>query len=154
MHNWFLILVVAVSALAGDDTAKVVFPDGTVFICVIADTPYERATGLSRHETLAPESGMLFVYPQPRLVSFWMPPRMKFNLDLIFLDSNCRVIHVDHDAPPCPDSSGWNCPSYGPENTPSSFVVEVIGGTARNLGIQVGDVIRVIPPDGYQKPSK
>lgn len=135
-----------------EEAAIVRFPDGTEIACRIVDDPFERHTGLSEHECLPPERGMLFVYPQPRLLSFWMPPSMKFNVDMIFLDADRRVVLIEHDTPPCPDPKGWECPSYGPGDTPCLYVVELLGGTAEKIGLKEADILEIILPEGYSQP--
>jgi uncharacterized membrane protein (UPF0127 family) len=146
-------LSVFISACAvPEESAVVRLPDGAEFTCEIADTHSEQVIGLSRHEALPEGRGMLFVYPRDSYLSFWMPPQMKFNLDIIFLDSERRIIHIAADVPPCPDPKGWDCPSYGPGGRRGRYVVELTAGTASRHGLQEGDVLELIFPAGYKPP--
>ncbi|HUX08536.1 MAG TPA: DUF192 domain-containing protein [Acidobacteriota bacterium] len=146
-------LFITSAACPEEEVAMVRLPDGSEFTCEIADTDREHATGLSRHESLAPDRGMLFVYPFDSGLSFWMPPTMKFNLDILFLDSERRIIHIAADVPPCPDPDGWDCPSYGPGDKPGRYVVELAARTAGDHGLKVGDVLEFVFPPGYKPPE-
>lgn len=136
-----------------DEKATVIFPNGESVLCEITDTPEGHAIGLSKHASLAPESGMLFVYPGEQPLSFWMPPEMQFSLDMIFLDKEWRVIHIEHNAPPCPDPSGYNCPSYGPGRRLGMYVVEVVAGKTEQVGLKEGDLLQIQFPPGYKAPD-
>ena len=149
-----LLLIAALPAGADEDLAIVRLPDGAEFACEIADTQMSHAIGLSRHRSLAPERGMLFVHPYDSHLSFWMPPEMQFDLDMIFLDSERRVIHIAASVKPCPDKSGWDCPSYGPDWQPGRYVVELVSGAAEQHGLRVGDVLAIEYPPGYEEPRE
>ena len=138
---------------AQEAEAVVVFPNGTEITCEIADTPMARAIGLSRHISLEADRGMLFVYGHDQWLSFWMPPTMRFNLDMIFLDGEMRIIHVVRDAPPCEDASGWECPSYGPVQSQGRYVVEVVSGTAERIGLEEGTRLEIRFPPSYTPPQ-
>jgi uncharacterized membrane protein (UPF0127 family) len=38
----------------------------------VANDPVSRARGLKKRKMLTPSSGMLFVFPQPQILRFWM----------------------------------------------------------------------------------
>src|SRR5690349_12394377 len=58
--------------------------DNATFSVVVAKTPEEREKGLSGRDSLAQNSGMLFVFDHPDTYTFWMKG-MKFPLDMIFI---------------------------------------------------------------------
>lgn len=148
-----LILVCcALVPLQHGERAIVTLPDGATVSCEIADSPTERGIGLSRHAQLPEGTGMLFIYPEPRETSFWMPPEMKFSLDIVFLDAQRRVLHIAANAPPCPDPRGWDCPGYSPEE-PVSLVLEIPAGSAQRHGIKTGVTLAMTLPPGYQMPK-
>lgn len=61
----------------------------------LAITAAEQEQGLSgvQDSDFKDNEGMLFYYPSPRDMHFWMPDTY-FNLDLIFLDGNFKVIDI------------------------------------------------------------
>lgn len=105
----------------------------------VAQTPQQQATGLMYRPTLADDRGMLFSFDPPRPVSFWMK-NVEFPLDMVFIrDGEVRAIAAE--APPCRSEP---CPVYGP-NEPVDQVIELRGGRAAELGLQVGDPLIVQP---------
>jgi uncharacterized membrane protein (UPF0127 family) len=80
---------------------------------------------------LAPNAGMLFLYPGEQPVSFWMKNTL-IPLDMLFLKADGRIAHIAHKAVPMdetPIDSG----------AAVKAVLEVNGGTANALGIKEGD---------------
>ncbi len=106
----------------------------------LADDPDERARGLMMRKSLARSAGMLFVYEQPRRVSFWMKNTL-IPLDMIFADETGRVVRVHSMARPLSER-----PIFGGENI--RFVLEINGGMAQMLGIGPDSEMRhpAIPP--------
>lgn len=103
----------------------------------VAQTPEQQATGLMYRDRLADDRGMLFSFNPARRVSFWMK-NVRINLDMVFL-RNGQVKDVANNVPPC---TAEPCPTYGP-NTAIDQVIELRGGRATELGIQVGDRLKV-----------
>lgn len=99
-----------------------------------ARTPIEWKKGLSGSAALARGRGMLFVFPHPDYYEFWMK-RMRFSLDIIFIDSNKRIVQIVDIAPP--PQPGQKPVIYRPSQ-PVSFVLEVNSGFARQHGIMAG----------------
>lgn len=57
----------------------------------------EKATGLMFRERLADDEGMLFMWNTSSLRQFWMKNTL-INLDILFIDSDYRVVHIEEDA--------------------------------------------------------
>ncbi len=94
-----------------------------------------RAQGLMHVESMPLSKGMLFVYQRPQIMSFWMRNTL-IELDMLFLDEFGVIKHIHHRAQPLdetPISSG---------DALLIGVLEVNGGLAKRLGINVGDVLR------------
>ena len=103
----------------------------------VAQTPKQQATGLMYRPSLASDRGMLFPFQQPRFASFWMKNVM-IPLDMVFLYQG-RVVAIENSAPPCATEP---CPTYGPQ-TLVDQVIELRGGRASELGLKVGDRIKI-----------
>ncbi|HEY9769421.1 MAG TPA: DUF192 domain-containing protein [Coleofasciculaceae cyanobacterium] len=103
----------------------------------VAQTPQQQATGLMFREALADNRGMLFPFQSERTARFWMK-NVPISLDMIFLNGD-RVVGLAVDVPPCQTEP---CPIYGPEGLVDR-VVELRGGRAKELGIKVGDTIKI-----------
>ena len=98
----------------------------------VARDPVTRRRGLMERRALAPDAGMLFFMPDERVQQFWMK-NCYIALDMIFADRDGRVVHVVHDAQPCPPMRA-DCPTYSSER-PAAVVLEVSAGTAARHGI-------------------
>ena len=104
----------------------------------VARTPEEQATGLMFRESLADDRGMLFPIDPPRPASFWMK-NVAIPLDMLFIAER-EVVAIESNVPPCLEEP---CPTYGPEGMPVDAVIEVRGGLAEELGVEVGDAVEV-----------
>ena len=98
----------------------------------IADNPKEQSQGLSGREYLAPDNGMLFVFPQLITPSFWMKD-MKFSLDIIWILEN-KLVYIAENI--SPDYRG----SIKPEVL-ADKVIELNAGTCNKNDIKEGDMI-------------
>ena len=108
---------------------------------LVADTPQERAAGLSGYAGLPENVGMLFVFPEPRQPSFWMRGVL-FALDLIWIRDG-MVVQIDASVPPSPkDTPDDQLPRYQPDE-PITHVLELTAGSAARYGITIGD--HVVP---------
>lgn len=105
----------------------------------VADTLAKRTQGLSGRETLATDSGMLFVFPDRTIHRFWMKG-MKFPLDFIFIDKGAVVDLLKSVPPPGSNTKEQNLPTYVP-NAPINMMVEVNTGFIESNQIKVGDQV-------------
>lgn len=96
----------------------------------IAADDASRERGLMFRRELAPDGGMLFVFPDTDYRSFWMHNTL-IPLDMIFLDETRAVVGVVANAAPQTDTPR----SVG---VPSRYVVEVAGGLAGAHGVGPG----------------
>jgi uncharacterized membrane protein (UPF0127 family) len=94
--------------------------------------------GLSVKNQLRENESMLFVFEEPLRHTFWMKD-MKFPIDIIWLDSNGKIVHIEENLMPCP--LVLICPSYAP-NADSQYVLETIAGFAQRHNISPGTTIK------------
>jgi uncharacterized membrane protein (UPF0127 family) len=110
-------------------------PDTTLrFNVEVMDDVQERAQGLMFRESLPKFSGMLFVYETPQPVAFWMKNTL-IPLDMLFFDDEGRLVRIKSQARPHDET-----PVVGGENI--RYVLEINGGLAEELGIDVGAELR------------
>ncbi|HWU26178.1 MAG TPA: DUF192 domain-containing protein [Rhizomicrobium sp.] len=122
---------------AGQQTLEIASKTGVhTFSVEIADNDAEREKGLMYRRELPEGRGMLFDFHREQDVSFWMQ-NTYIPLDMIFIRGDGRIFRIAENTEPL---STRLVPSGGPVRA----VLEVIGGTARKLGIEVGD--RVASP--------
>ena len=101
----------------------------------LAITPDEQSKGLSIKNALNDSDGMLFPFDTPGDYSFWMKD-MKFPIDIIWIDSNYKIVHIEKNLQPC--SFFLLCPSYSPHAN-SKYVLEVNSNFTSKNNITVGD---------------
>ena len=111
--------------------------NGVELLADIAATDEQRTKGLSVKDALAENQAMLFVFDIAQEHSFWMKD-MKFPIDIIWLDSNKTVVHIEHNLPPCSFDSF--CPTYKPD-TNALYVLETAAGFAQKHEIVKGTVV-------------
>ena len=81
--------------------------------------------------SLAPDRGMIFPFPAPKVASFWMKNTL-IPLDMIFIRTDGVIAFIAANAAPysrVPVSAG----------VPVAAVLELRGGRAAELGIAEGD---------------
>ncbi|MEX0930603.1 MAG: DUF192 domain-containing protein [Candidatus Paceibacterota bacterium] len=107
-------------------------------VCIdvdVAESPEERAQGLSGRAELADGTGMLFVFAETGLHSFWMKD-MRFSIDILWFSSDRRLVQVVKDASP------ESFPESFRPSEPALYVLEVPAGATSQYGVAEGNVIR------------
>lgn len=103
----------------------------------VAQTPQQQALGLMFRESLPADRGMLFPFSEPQIARFWMK-NVLIPLDIIFLYQG-KVKAIAANVPPC---SVDPCPVYGPDVLVDR-VLELAGGRAKELDLQIGDRLKI-----------
>jgi uncharacterized membrane protein (UPF0127 family) len=117
---------------AGEGTLEIVSKTGVhAFTVELATNDDERSRGLMFRKELPEGRGMLFDFSPEQPVSFWMHNTF-IPLDMIFIRADGHILRIAENTDPMSDRL---IPSGGPVRA----VLEVIGGTARKLGIVPGD---------------
>jgi uncharacterized membrane protein (UPF0127 family) len=121
------------------------FPRGTAIIQTshanvrvhveIAQTQRARTTGLMRRRTLAPDAGMLFVFPRNTRGSFWMKDTL-LPLSIAFYSASGRILRI-LDMTPCRTAP---CRLYNPRIAYRG-ALEVNRGAFRRWNVTAGDRI-------------
>lgn len=126
------------------DQVSVQTQTGThVFSVEVADDNQERARGLMFRDSMPESAGMLFVYPKPQPVSFWMKNTL-IPLDMIFTDLRGVIVSIHKNAIPHDET-----PIFGGEAVFSVF--EINSGVSKAKNIKVGDVLLHSAYDFYTK---
>ena len=104
------------------------------FTYILADTEALRQKGLSGRASLGDKEVMLFTFEKPDVHFFWMKD-MFFSIDIVWLDSNKKVIHIEHQVTPQTYPK-----SFGPTSN-SLYVLEFNADTAKSIDLRVGDTV-------------
>ncbi len=123
--------------------ATVSTPGGVTLYCEIADTPASRSIGLMHRTRMAPDRGMLFLFPEPGRWTFWMK-NTKMPLDILWLDGNGTIVHRADRVPVCERTDNL-CPRYRPA-TAATQVLELRAGQAEALNLDTGARLTISMP--------
>jgi uncharacterized membrane protein (UPF0127 family) len=99
----------------------------------VAATRDARTRGMMWRTELAAGKGMLFLFPEEEVQSFWMRNTL-IPLDMIFINTGMKVAGIVERAEPrtlTPRSVG----------VPSQFVLEVPGGWSQSVGVKKGGTV-------------
>lgn len=121
------------SRSAGQAIDQVCFGEQCINVEVVQKEE-DLSRGLQLRKTLAPDTGMLFVFAKSRPYAFWMKDTL-IPIDMIWMDSAQRIVHIEHHVPPCTQDP---CPHYTPPKE-ALYVLEVNAGYAETLGLKLGD---------------
>jgi len=110
---------------------------GQAYLSVeVAFTSASRARGLMFRPSLPADRGMLFVYREPALVSFWMKDT-SIPLDIAFADGEGVIFQMETMTP-------YSLDSYLSQK-PARYALEVNRGWFAAQGVRVGDHLVLDP---------
>lgn len=118
--------------------------DDVVLEVQIADTDPRRTRGLMFQEQLPFDQGMLFVFDNIYPHGIWML-NMQFSLDIIWIDDNGKVVHIEKNIPPCKTAlETVTCPSYHGGGFDALYVLEVTAGFVDTNNVSLDSVLEII----------
>lgn len=138
----FSLLFLAGPSLASEDVVRlpveqvvVTTDSGDIeFAAEIATSDETRARGLMFRRSMGEREAMLFHWPTPRVISMWMR-NTYISLDMLFVAADGTVVHVQANTVP----QSLDVLTAGRE---VSAVMEVVAGTAAQLGIRPGSKLK------------
>jgi len=113
---------------------------GRRLLVEIAATPDARACGLSNRQSLPQNQGMLFIYPAPQPLVFWMKDTL-IPLSIAFIDKTGRIVSIQK-MTPLQTETRYRSPR------PAPFALEVNQGWFEKQKIQVGSKVDLEIPMG------
>jgi uncharacterized protein len=133
-------LIIAEEATSSNDGYRQanVMVNGLVLAADISASNEQRTKGLSVKDALAENEAMLFVFDNEGEHTFWMKD-MKFPIDIIWINSNKTVVHIEHNLQPC--DYGLLCQTYKPGQD-SLYVLETVSGFAEKHDVVQGTRIQ------------
>jgi uncharacterized membrane protein (UPF0127 family) len=102
----------------------------------LAVTDEEQSRGLMFRKDLSPDSGMLFVYQDDDMHSFWMKSTY-IPLDMIFVNSRNEVKHIHYGAKPLDETSISS-------RYPAQYILEINAGRAKKCNIRPGTKMSIL----------
>lgn len=105
-------------------------PGGKIRV-LIAKNPTTRQEGLSGYKSLDADQGMLFIFPTPVDVGFWMKD-MNFPIDIVWMNKDRKIIGITKNVSP------ETYPKTFPSPNKVQFVLELNAGGAEKFGLVKG----------------
>lgn len=102
----------------------------------IAEDEYETQTGLMYRTKLDTKQGMLFLFPDEQMRSFYMK-NTKIPLDIIYINDSYEIVSFQRNAKPLDETSL-------PSESPAKYVLEINAGLSDEWQLEVGDKIDFI----------
>ncbi|MFV8281874.1 DUF192 domain-containing protein [Christiangramia marina] len=102
----------------------------------LAESDYEKQTGLMYRESLGSEQGMLFVYGNARVRNFYMK-NTYIPLDILYYNTDSTLVSMQKNATPRDET---NLPSDGP----AQFVLEINAGLSDEWGINSESTFSIV----------
>ncbi|NBU33016.1 DUF192 domain-containing protein [bacterium] len=97
----------------------------------IAETPAQQELGLSNRPCFPANGALLFAFQTDDMYGIWMK-NMSFNIDVIWLDSNKKAVHIEHNMQPS------SYPNVFYSQAKARYVIELNAGQVDNiLGAQL-----------------
>lgn len=100
----------------------------------IADDDYKTQTGLMYRKSMKDNRGMLFVFPDEQMRSFYMK-NTEFAIDIIYANAAQEIVSIHKNAQPFDQTSL-------PSNAPTQYVLEVNAGLSDRWQLEPGDVLK------------
>lgn len=110
-------------------------------IVEVAATPAQRGRGLMFREKLPDDRGMLFLFPDDRVLEFWMR-NTRIPLSIAFADASGQIVRIA-DLEPFSEQPVSSVAL-------ARYALEVNRGWFEQRGIESGDAIRGIPQQPVQ----
>jgi len=143
---FFIIIFLMIGVLIGvslqgqstqtDEIGHIVFPNKTTITVEIADDRSEQTLGLSDRQELEDRRGLLFLYQEKHIPSYWMKD-MRFPIDIIWIDGVTVVGFEEFLQPEDPPTT-----LYSPK-APVDKVLEVSAGFVRENSLNIGDILDI-----------
>ena len=99
--------------------------NGFTALADVAATQEQKTKGLDVRSSMAENQAMLFPFPDENNYGFWMKG-MKFPIDIIWINADKKVVHIEHSLPPC-TGSDLTCPIHSPSEK-AKYVLETTAG--------------------------
>lgn len=129
---FFICIAVVVFFWTQGDASRLTI-GGHDYKATVARTEAARERGLSGTDNLPTNEAMLFIFPRDAEWSIWMKD-MKYPIDIVWLDTAKKVVHLVKDAKP----ESYPNTIFRPGVT-TRYVIELASGTIERTGIKIGD---------------
>lgn len=134
--SWHFLTFLIVLFLGSDALGASVCIKKTCVEVELVRTHEDMQRGLQGREALADGHGMLFIFSEDDLQSFWMKD-MKFPIDMLWIDSKLQIVTIAANRLPCVKTP---CEVYAPSKN-ARYVLELPANYAAAHQFNEGDTV-------------
>lgn len=131
------VTVLLITLFVSKKSTKVTI-DNQTFRVMVAKTDKEKQIGLSNKKQIAKDQGMIFIFDNSDLYSFWMK-NMEFPIDIVYINGNQVTTVISNAKVP---NSNTNLTIYQPEDK-SDKVLEINAGLSNKYNIKKGSTVTI-----------
>ena len=144
--NLIFSLLLTSQIVLGKELIKMKNPSGIEIELELALTQKQHTQGLSglKSNEFKKSKGMLFVNPSMGPRRFWMP-NTYFNLDIIFLDQDLKIVAIEKNIPAHPGLTGPPA-IYKTDTYLAQFVLETRADADFGKNLKKNDSLKLIGP--------
>ena len=135
-----LVLSMVLTACSQPESSATISIKEKVFIVDIVADQESYQKGLSGRDSLADNQGMLFIFPDRQIRSFWMKD-MNFSIDILWLVDDTVIGWESRLPVPLPMLTVQPPVYKSPE--PVNQILELPAGAVDDLDIKLGDIIKI-----------
>lgn len=128
---------IAIEVGSNDKDPILVSIGDTRILIDLAVTNFEKEKGLGGRFFLSDNNGLLFVYEKEGFPAIWMK-NMIFPIDIVWLDSQFRIVHVEKNISPN------TYPSAFRTDLPAKYVLELNAGFLDLHDIHIGNELKLV----------
>lgn len=151
IKSWHIILLISIAVLSvivwirrGSMQSVVLEVRGEYLTVLVAESFIQQYRGLGSRESLGEYDGMLFPFGYEGKHTIVMRD-MQFPIDIIWLKYN-EIVDIAPQVPLEPGVPEAQLFRYVPRKE-ATFVLELPAGKAESLGLQIGDIVRLVEED-------
>jgi len=136
LASTILIVGTAVRTITSEKPLLALSIGNSPILVELARTNLERQKGLSGRNKLPEGRGMLFIHDRDDIYGYWMPD-MHFALDILWIASDMRVVHIEEDVRP------ESYPALFTSPVPARYVLELPSGFVEKHSLTVGNLLHL-----------
>ena len=145
---FFLLLVLPTGCGCENGPTETIEISKQVFVLEVVSDEASIARGLGGRAELAPDQGMLFVFPSNLPRRFWMKDCL-IDIDIMFLDPLGRITAIHTMKAEPPRGADETQADYEqrltryPTSLGAQYAIELQSGRIKELGLEIGDKVQL-----------
>lgn len=125
-----LLFLYSLFVACGAEGVRISFDNKASFNIEVVQKQADLEKGLMFRPSMPENSGMLFIFPDEQIRTFWMKNTL-ISLDMVFMDSNKKIVGIIYNATP-------QTLDLRSVDKPAQYVLEINAGQALMNNLKIG----------------